>query len=199
MQSAHRSTAAANYRPASLDAVRASHVFIAERDHWLMQMDLIKKELVAFVRAHTGSVPTGLLAKDPLGMTVYGLTFEKIPSVGFEIDQGATSAGAAVAQVHCVPLTDHPVGQEVAAMLQRYGRTAEMRPLLNTIEGVHSCGIEGGRLVLTEARIGSSGVFVSAAPSAVHDEHHLVRMNGALAVHGQPGLVSGRPTRSRLN
>ena len=199
MAFAPTSTVAAMFRPASMEAVRASHVFIVERDQWSLEMAMVRNELLAFVRAHTGCTPTGILSHDPFGMTAYGLSFDQRSVIGFKASDDACPCACQIPGNPMVPDFEHPVGQGVHEILEKYGQVAERRPLLNSIEGVASYGIADGHLVLTEAKQVGDVLVVSAAADAVKTKDQLVRMNAMHVDTKAAAQDQTRMARSRLN
>ena len=172
------------YTPTTDAALNAAGSFIEKQNIWSKAFGDAKAATFDLVRKHAQAPVRGMLASDPLNMTVFGFMFDGNPGPGFLATPGKVNDSIAAQGLRGAayfPDASTPVGSAILEKINAINAIAETRPLLKTIPGVRSIAIEGGNLVLTTAAIIGSKVCVIATPAAVSPTAELRLSAPALA------------------
>lgn len=192
--------AAKDFAPATPAAEAAASRFINAVREWTPRQQSSLRELTSFVEENVGLRPRGILSRDAMNMSVFGLMFDKAPGAGFHAVPSTVAEdlhGQALAGAGYFPDSAHPLGKAVLERLNIVSRTAEQRPLLTGVAGVAPAGVEGTRLVLTRAAESSSGLVIKAAAGAVAPTAEVRQIAASQPVKAPRAEVSHTSTARR--
>lgn len=161
---------ARSFEPVTAAASAAAATFIEVTKKWGESYGAAQADLSSFLREKVAAPARGFLATDPLNMSVFGVVFDGNPGAGFIAVPGAVADRLQERGLRgnaYFPDIGTAIGKEAMTKLHAVSRAAEQRPLLSSVPGVRSVGIEAGRVVLTRAAMTANGISIIAAPSAV--------------------------------
>ena len=196
---------ARSFEPSTAAASAAAAAFIEVTKQWGERYVAAQTDLSGFLREKVAAPARGFLATDPLNMSVFGVVFDGNPGAGFIAVPGAVAdrlqerglRGSAY-----FPDIGTAIGKEAMTKLNAVSRAAEQRPMLNSVPGVRSVGIESGRVVLTRAALTADGISIIAAPSAVSASAEVKpappRVEAELAVVDAASPASRSSNRARM-
>jgi len=161
---------AVQFIPTDAAAIAACQAFYNRTSAWAERFSNAKEALKGVLKANVKVKPLGILSRDSLQMSTFGLIFESNPGPGFMLAPGSVSESVKRQGLRgeaYFPDVATPVGKAVMNSLSAISALASDRPLMKNLPGVKPAVIDGNSMVLSVARMAKGKVVAWASPLAV--------------------------------